>query len=202
VTYTIRKINFTCWWHLTKVKVILRPTVSRPVCIGVRHPSGTREKFFTSFFCIDNCGYLAVGHPLWPEDGSVIYSYNCFWAFCIDNCGYLAVGHPLWREDGSVIYSYNCFWALPEQSLSGPSRAELTAIFYCLIWDSHNLQGQVVFISPRKRVAQLYPRALGYILPILVSQTLGYRTETVKCKVLLHGSVASRKQNCNQSSWD
>jgi hypothetical protein len=26
------------------------------------------------------CGLLDVGHPLWREDGSVIYSYNCFWA--------------------------------------------------------------------------------------------------------------------------
>jgi hypothetical protein len=56
----------------------------------------------------------------------------------------------------------NCFWALPEQSLLSRSPAELTAIFYCLIWDSPNLEGQVpVFISPINRVAQLYPRALG-----------------------------------------
>jgi hypothetical protein len=45
----------------------------------------------------------------------------------------------------------------------GRSSAELTAIFYLLIWDSHkNIEGQVpVFILPRNRVAQLYPRALG-----------------------------------------
>jgi hypothetical protein len=55
---------------------------------------------------------------------------------------------------------YNCFWALPEQSLLSQSSSELTAIFYCLIWDSPNLEGQVpVFIY--NRVAQLYPRALG-----------------------------------------
>jgi hypothetical protein len=41
---------------------------------------------------------------------------------------------------------YNFFWALPEQSLLGRSPAELTAIFYCLVWDSPNLE---------------YPRALG-----------------------------------------
>jgi hypothetical protein len=50
------------------------------------------------------------------------------------------------------------------QSLNGPSHAEPITILYSLIWDSHNLEGQVpVFtcISPRNRVAQLYPQALG-----------------------------------------
>jgi hypothetical protein len=58
----------------------LRPTVSRPVCLGVRHPSGTGDQFFPSFFSIDNCGLLDVGHPLWREDGYVIYSYNSLWS--------------------------------------------------------------------------------------------------------------------------
>jgi hypothetical protein len=53
-------------------------------------------------------------------------------------------------------------WALPEQLLLSPGPAELMAIFYCFIWDSPNLEGQVpIFISPRNRVAQLYLRALG-----------------------------------------
>jgi hypothetical protein len=83
-------------------------------------------------------------------------------SFLSNNCGLLDVERPLWREDGSAIYLYNCFWALPEQSLSRPSHAELMAIFYCLIWDLSNLEGQVpVFISFRNREAQLYPRALG-----------------------------------------
>jgi hypothetical protein len=29
-----------------EVEVNLRPTVSRPVHLGIRHPSGTRDQFF------------------------------------------------------------------------------------------------------------------------------------------------------------
>jgi hypothetical protein len=81
-----------------------------------------------------------------------------------NSCGFLEVGLLLWWEDGSVIYSYNCFWAFPEQSLSGPSSAELATIFYCLIWDSSNLEGQVPLpIFPRNKVAQLYVRGTGFL---------------------------------------
>jgi hypothetical protein len=54
---------------LVKVKVILQLTVSRPVRLGVRHPSGTRDLFFPSFFCIDNSGFLdvCVLHPVPPK---------------------------------------------------------------------------------------------------------------------------------------
>jgi hypothetical protein len=31
-------------------------------------------------FLSDDCGFLDVGQPLWPEDESVIYLYICFWA--------------------------------------------------------------------------------------------------------------------------
>jgi hypothetical protein len=45
-------LNMYCKWtqtwreFVTVVEVNLRPTVSRPVCPGVRHPSGTRDQFF------------------------------------------------------------------------------------------------------------------------------------------------------------
>jgi hypothetical protein len=46
---------------------------------------------------------------------------------------------------------------LPFTIAAGPSPAEFVTIFY-----SPNLEGQVpVFISPRNRVAQLYPQAMG-----------------------------------------
>jgi hypothetical protein len=115
-----------------EVEVNLRPTVGRPVCLGVRRPSGTRDQFF--FVLEISFRQLRVCYFVVPSltRGRV--------------CNLL----------------YNCFWVLSEQSLFGWSSAELTAIFYCLIWDSPSLEGQVaVFISPRNRVAQLYPWALG-----------------------------------------
>jgi hypothetical protein len=40
-------------------EVKLRPTI--PVCLGVRHPSGSHDQIF---FLFDNCWFLAVGRPL------------------------------------------------------------------------------------------------------------------------------------------
>jgi hypothetical protein len=89
-----------------QLKVILQLTVSRPVCPGIRPPSGVRYQFSFS--------------PL-----EIIFKSFFF-----------KMRRPLWGEDGSVIYWYKCYWVLPAPSLSGPSHAELDAISYCLIWDS------------------------------------------------------------------
>jgi hypothetical protein len=50
-----------------EVEVNLRPTASRPVCLGVRLP------WPDFYFLFDNCGFRDVWHPLWREDGSVNY---------------------------------------------------------------------------------------------------------------------------------
>jgi hypothetical protein len=114
-----------------ELEVVLRPTVSRPVSLGIGPPFGTLDQILScsSFF--------------WQLRRS---AFNASSLTRKRICNLL----------------YNCFWALPEQSHLSRSPTEVTAIFYCLLWDSLNLEGQVpVFISPRNRVVQLYPRALG-----------------------------------------
>jgi hypothetical protein len=97
---------------------------------------------------------------------------------------------------GSRIYSFNLL------SLSGSSPEELMTAFYCHIWDSPNLEGQVpVFISPRNRVAKLYPRALGSLF-VASYDSQGYGGGIL---TLLHTghweamSINSYKMNCDQS---
>jgi hypothetical protein len=60
----------TCEAYSEKVEVILRPTVSRPVHLRVRLPSGIRDQFFpfSLYLFLDSCGFVDVWLPLFSEN--------------------------------------------------------------------------------------------------------------------------------------
>jgi hypothetical protein len=126
------------FFHEVEVEVHLRPTVSRPVCPGVKRPSGTSDQFL--FLLEISFRQLRLCYCVAP---------SLTWGLI---CNLLVQLLP----------------GLARAVTLGSNPAELTAIFYCLIWDSliwdsPNLEDQVsLFIFPRNRVAQLYTRALGY----------------------------------------
>jgi hypothetical protein len=54
---------------------MLRQTASRPVCLGIKHPSGLTTRFL--YPCgirntSDSCGFVDMGRSLRREDGSVV----------------------------------------------------------------------------------------------------------------------------------
>jgi hypothetical protein len=59
-----------------RLSLMLRPTVSRPVCFGIKHPSWAYDQIFITVRQLRVCWYGAFS--LWREDGPVVY--NCWWS--------------------------------------------------------------------------------------------------------------------------
>jgi hypothetical protein len=95
----------------------------QPVYLGVRHPS---ESHVYVFIAVRQLRACYVGHPLWWEDGCIVY--NC----CLSSLAVILGFEPLRAHDYILLSQ---------------------------ISESPNLKGKFhIFISPRSRLVQLYPR--------------------------------------------
>jgi hypothetical protein len=67
---TLNPLFQTCL-HKGKVKVMLQPTVSRPVFLGAKPHLLPKTRLL---LLSDSFGFVGVGCPFWREDGPVIYN--------------------------------------------------------------------------------------------------------------------------------
>jgi hypothetical protein len=102
--------------NFVKVKVILRPTVSRSVCLGVKLGSKTRI-----LLPLESWGFVDVGRRLSREDGSVVYN-RCWLSPAQSFSGPSHPGlmtifycrifetHPTWRARSPYLYPPGTGW--------------------------------------------------------------------------------------------
>jgi hypothetical protein len=53
---------------------MLRPTVIRPVCLGLKRHLGPKTRFL---LLSDTCGFVYVGRSVWRDDGSAVCNCCC-----------------------------------------------------------------------------------------------------------------------------
>jgi hypothetical protein len=94
---------------------------------------------------------LVSGSNLWPMTRFLFP----LWQLQVSCCGAASLTRGRFCN-----LQYNCFWALSEQSLSGQSPADLTTIFYSLIWDSPQPGGPFprIYIPQEQGGAVIPPR--------------------------------------------
>jgi hypothetical protein len=125
-----------------EVTVILWPMVSKPACLGVKHPSVAQDQILITVRQLQIC---------WCGTPSLMRGQVCHLQLLLATIL------------GSLTRGGVCHLQLLLGTVLG-SKSSRTHdhILLFQIWNTSNLEGQIpVFTSPRNRVAQLYPRALG-----------------------------------------
>jgi hypothetical protein len=159
-------------WIRVELSLMLRPTVSRPVCLGIKHPSGAYDQIIITerqFLVCCGAPPLTRGRRDWIQVKVKVtlrltvsqsvslgvethlglmtrYIRITIWQLRSCFCG----APSLTR--GLVCL---CCWPLPAQSFSGPSSLGLVTLFYSLRFEtslfvaSYDSQGYGGGIRPR-----------------------------------------------------
>jgi hypothetical protein len=144
-----------------KVKVMLWPMVSKPVCLCVKHSSVAQDQIFITVRQLQVC---------WCGAPSLMRARVCRLQ--------LLLATTLRSLTRGQVYRLQLLLAT---ILESKSHRTYDHILLFQIWDFSNLEGQVpVFISPWNGVAQLYPKALGSLF-VTSYDLQGYSGGTGTC---------------------
>jgi hypothetical protein len=108
--------------------LILRLSLSRPVCLGIKQTSGAYDQIFISVRQLPT-SFANKRRQLGRYSSLADYKPRSL-VFFLDSYGFVDMGRSLWREDGSVVY--NSCRPSPAKSFSGASPLGLATIFYYL----------------------------------------------------------------------
>jgi hypothetical protein len=166
--------------------------------------------------CSANTGYWQSQSHLMTD--SQLASLPCWWdhhlrtvnsfSFLLhENSLYTAASFLLWGALSGEMGLYSCCRASQAQSFLGLNTAGLNNyISLPQFWDSYNFEGQVpIFISSKKRVAQLQPQGLSTTLLIVSSiynsgaVTRDHHLPPLLCTV--YYAVSYQLPHAVKSSW-
>jgi hypothetical protein len=122
-----RSTFYTHEFYMQYMLPLNKVKVSRPVCLGVEHPSGAQDQIFVTVRQLWVC---------WCGVPSLMRGWDCHLQLLLSLTSTVILGSKFHGTHDHILLSQ--------------------------IWDSPSTEGPVpIFISPRNRVTQLYPQALG-----------------------------------------